>query len=133
MDDPPSILFITRFYWPELIGSAPFSTDIAEWLAAHGRPTTVVSGLPHYPHTDIFPAYRNGRCLRETVCNVDVERLRAGPQALYVDVAHRFAKAPAVPIGRKDVGVRVVRQTAHHRGRPPMRCQPFGDVGTEGR
>src|SRR5258708_77150 len=79
MDDPPSILFITRYYWPELIGSAPFSTDIAEWLATHGRPTTVVSGLPHYPHADIFPAYRNGRCLRETVCNVDVERLRAGP------------------------------------------------------
>lgn len=79
MHDPSSVLFITRYYWPELIGSAPFSTDIAEWLTAHGRPTTVVSGLPHYPHTDIFPAYRDGRCLRETVCNVDLERLRAGP------------------------------------------------------
>jgi colanic acid biosynthesis glycosyl transferase WcaI len=79
MHDPSSVLFITRYYWPELIGSAPFSTDIAEWLATHGRPTTVLSGLPHYPHTEIFPAYRNGRCLRETVCNVDVERLRAGP------------------------------------------------------
>ena len=47
MSDPSSVLFVSRYYWPELIGSAPFSTDIAEWLAAHGRPTTVVSGLPH--------------------------------------------------------------------------------------
>ena len=77
MHDPSRVLFVTRYYWPELIGSAPFSTDIAEWLAAHGRPTTVVSGLPHYPHVDIFPAYRNGKCLRETICGVEVERLRS--------------------------------------------------------
>ncbi|MBI2736237.1 MAG: glycosyltransferase [Rhodospirillales bacterium] len=79
MSDPSSVLFVSRYYWPELIGSAPFSTDIAEWLAAHGRPTTVVSGLPHYPHDDVFPAYRDGRCQRETVCGVAVERLSAGP------------------------------------------------------
>ena len=79
MSDPSSVLFVSRYYWPELIGSAPFSTDIAEWLAAHGRPTTVVSGLPHYPHDDVFPAYRDGKGLRETVCGVAVERLRAGP------------------------------------------------------
>jgi colanic acid biosynthesis glycosyl transferase WcaI len=79
MSDPSSVLFVSRYYWPELIGSAPFSTDIAEWLAAHGRPTTVVSGLPHYPHDDVFPAYRDGRCLRETVCGVEVARLQTGP------------------------------------------------------
>lgn len=79
MHDPSGVLFVTRYYWPELIGSAPFSTDIAEWLAAHGRQTTVVSGLPHYPDTAVFPAYRDGRCRRETVCGVDVERLGAGP------------------------------------------------------
>src|SRR5882724_9077407 len=79
MDDPPSILFITRYYWPELIGSAPFSTDIAEWLASHGRQTTVVSGLPHYPGNEVFPAYRVGRHRRETVHSVEVERLQCGP------------------------------------------------------
>jgi colanic acid biosynthesis glycosyl transferase WcaI len=78
MSDPSSVLFVSRYYWPELIGSAPFSTDIAEWLAAHGRPTTVVTGLPHYPHDRVFPAYRDGRCRRETVCGVEVERLRVG-------------------------------------------------------
>lgn len=79
MNDPSSVLFVSRYYWPELIGSAPFSTDIAEWLANHGRPTTVVSGLPHYPHDDVFPAYRDGRGRRETVRGVEVERLNAGP------------------------------------------------------
>jgi colanic acid biosynthesis glycosyl transferase WcaI len=79
MRDPSRVLFVTRYYWPELIGSAPFSTDIAEWLTAHGRQTTVVSGLPHYPDSIVFPEYRNGRCVREAVCGVDIERLRAGP------------------------------------------------------
>jgi colanic acid biosynthesis glycosyl transferase WcaI len=79
MHDPSRVLFVSRYYWPELIGSAPFSTDIAEWLAARGRQTTVVSGLPHYPDTVVFPEYRNGRHHRETVCGVDVERLHTGP------------------------------------------------------
>ncbi len=79
MSDQSSVLFVSRYYWPELIGSAPFSTDIAEWLAAHARPTTVVSGLPHYPHDEVFPAYRDGRCRQETVCGVQVERLHIGP------------------------------------------------------
>jgi colanic acid biosynthesis glycosyl transferase WcaI len=79
MDDPSRVLFVTRYYWPELIGSAPFSTDIAEWLTAHGRQTTVVSGLPHYPDAVVFAEYRDRQRPRETVCGVDVERLHAGP------------------------------------------------------
>lgn len=71
-------LFVTRYFWPELIGSAPFTSDIAEWMARDGRPTTVLSGLPHYPSADVFPAYRDGQCRRETVGSVTVERLRSG-------------------------------------------------------
>ena len=79
MHDPSRVLFVSRYYWPELIGSAPFSTDIAEWLTVHGRQTTVVSGLPHYPDTVVFPAYRDRQRPRENVCGVGVERLRSGP------------------------------------------------------
>jgi colanic acid biosynthesis glycosyl transferase WcaI len=71
-------LFVTRYFWPELIGSAPFTSDIADWLARHGGPTTVLSGLPHYPSADVFPAYRGGQRRRETVGEVTVERLRSG-------------------------------------------------------
>ena len=56
-----AILFVTRYFWPELIGSAPFTSDIAEWLAKEGRQMTVLSGLPHYPGTTVFPAYQGGR------------------------------------------------------------------------
>ena len=79
MPEQSPVLFVTRYYWPELIGSAPFSTDIAEWLAAHGRPATVVTALPYYPHDEVFPAYRGDRCRRETVCGVDILRLGVGP------------------------------------------------------
>jgi colanic acid biosynthesis glycosyl transferase WcaI len=72
------VLFVSRYFWPELIGSAPFSTDIADWLTRHGRPTTVVSGLPHYPETEVFPAYRDGNGRRETVGGTRVERLAVG-------------------------------------------------------
>ncbi|UYN96613.1 MAG: glycosyltransferase [Enhydrobacter sp.] len=78
MSTPPEVLFVTRYFWPELIGSAPFTSDIADWLARHGWTTTVVSGLPHYPGDTVFPAYRNGRLKRETVGAVAVERLRSG-------------------------------------------------------
>jgi colanic acid biosynthesis glycosyl transferase WcaI len=79
MSPQSRILFVTRYFWPELIGSAPFTSDIAEWLARHGRQVTVLSGLPHYPEAKVFPAYRNGHCRRETVGAVTVERLRSGP------------------------------------------------------
>src|ERR1700742_95917 len=71
-------LFVTRYFWPELIGSAPFATDIAEWLARDGAQTTVLSGLPHYPSATVFPAYRDGKRRREAIGSVMVERLCAG-------------------------------------------------------
>jgi colanic acid biosynthesis glycosyl transferase WcaI len=73
------VLFVTRYFWPELIGSAPFTSDIAEWLSRHGHPTTVLSGMPHYPHAEVFPAYRDRRLRTERVGAVAVERLGSGP------------------------------------------------------
>ncbi|TAJ86241.1 glycosyltransferase family 4 protein [Reyranella sp.] len=78
MTPASNVLFVSRYFWPELIGSAPFSTDIAEWLTRHGRRTTVVSGLPHYPEPEVFPAYRDGKCRREIVGGSAVERLPVG-------------------------------------------------------
>lgn len=78
MTNTAPILFVTRYFWPELIGSAPFTSDIAEWLARHGHPTTVLSGLPHYPSAEVFPAYRKMRVRTETVGTVTVERVSSG-------------------------------------------------------
>lgn len=79
MSEPSPILFVTRYFWPELIGSAPFTSDIAEWLAKEGRRMTVLSGLPHYPGTSVFPAYEGGRVTHETMGGVAIERVRSGP------------------------------------------------------
>jgi colanic acid biosynthesis glycosyl transferase WcaI len=74
---PSPVLFVTQYYRPELIGSAPFSSDIAEWLADNGREVTVLTGLPHYPAAEVFPEYRRGRSTREMFNGVAVERLGA--------------------------------------------------------
>lgn len=79
MSEPSPILFVTRYFWPELIGSAPFTSDLAEWLAKEGRRITVLSGLPHYPGTTVFPAYEGGRVTHETMGGVAIERVRSGP------------------------------------------------------
>ncbi|MBN9088383.1 MAG: glycosyltransferase [Reyranella sp.] len=79
MSEPSPILFVTRYFWPELIGSAPFTSDIAEWLAKEGRRMTVLSGLPHYPGTTVFPAYQGRRVPYETMGGVTIERVRSGP------------------------------------------------------
>jgi colanic acid biosynthesis glycosyl transferase WcaI len=71
------VLFVTQYYRPELIGSAPFSTDLAEWLVQSGRQVTVLTGLPHYPASEVFSAYRSGRSMRELFNGVSIERLGA--------------------------------------------------------
>lgn len=71
------VLFVTQYYRPELIGSGPFSADLAEWLAGCGRQVTVLTGLPHYPASEVFPAYRDRRGMREECNGVTVERLGA--------------------------------------------------------
>ena len=54
-DRAAPLLFVTQHYRPELIGSAPFCVDIAEWLAERGRSVTVLTGPPHYPDPSDFP------------------------------------------------------------------------------
>ena len=72
------VLFVTRYYRPELIGSGPFTADIAEFLAEVGRTVTVVTALPHYPLPEVFPDYRDGSRLHETYNGVRVERVSTG-------------------------------------------------------
>lgn len=55
---PESVLFVTQHYAPETIGSAPYCTDVAEYLHAQGRDVTVLTGWPHYPDTARFAGFR---------------------------------------------------------------------------
>lgn len=63
-------------YAPEVTGIAPYTTGIAEGLAARGHDVTVITGLPHYPQWRIADDYRNIRRCRETRRGVTIRRVR---------------------------------------------------------
>src|SRR5690606_16541023 len=69
------VLVVTQFYWPEPIGSAPYCTDLAEWLVQAGWPVTVFTSRPHYPDGIVPERYREGRHDRETRNGVAIERV----------------------------------------------------------
>ncbi|HEX6958801.1 MAG TPA: glycosyltransferase [Ferrovibrio sp.] len=75
MADP--VLIVTQHYKPEVIGSASYVTDLAEWLGREGRAVTVLTGLAHYPNTAEFRSFNASVPKRETEGNVTVERLRS--------------------------------------------------------
>ena len=70
-------LIVTQHFRPEVIGSASYCTDLAEWLAAQGRPVTVLTGRPHYPNPDDFAAFNATAPDREVAGGIVVERLRS--------------------------------------------------------
>jgi colanic acid biosynthesis glycosyl transferase WcaI len=63
-------------YFPEVTGIAPYTTGMAEGLAAYGHEVNVVTGLPHYPEWRVYDGYRSQRSYRETINGVTVDRLR---------------------------------------------------------
>lgn len=62
------LLLLCMNYAPERTGIAPFTTDLAESLAARGHQVTVATTFPHYPEWEIYAPYRRKRFLRE-LCN----------------------------------------------------------------
>ena len=63
-------------YFPEVTGIAPYTTGMAEGLAACGHEVSVVTGLPHYPEWRVYDDYRSERSYRETINGVTIDRLR---------------------------------------------------------
>jgi colanic acid biosynthesis glycosyl transferase WcaI len=70
------ILIISSFYAPEEIGIAPYTTGLAEQLAADGHQVTVLTGMPSYPQWRIYPEYRGRFRKQEQRGQVDVRRVR---------------------------------------------------------
>lgn len=71
----PSTLLVTQHYWPEPIGSAPYLTDLAEWLAARDADIQVFTCRPHYPEGFVYAPYRHGQRGKETHGRVLIERV----------------------------------------------------------
>lgn len=56
-----SILVVGINYRPEVTGIAPYTSDMAEHLAASGHRVTVITGFPHYPEWRLDPGERRLR------------------------------------------------------------------------
>lgn len=49
MIEPTRVVILGMYYAPEVSGSAPYTTDLAEHLAARGHKVTMITTYPHYP------------------------------------------------------------------------------------
>ena len=73
--DAADALFISQYYRPEAIGSAPFCGDLAEALAESGLRVQVMTARPHYPENKVFPGYEDGSRDRERLNGVEIGRV----------------------------------------------------------
>lgn len=62
-------------YAPEPTGIAPYTSELAEKLAAEGHSVQVITGYPHYPQWKVAPGYEGGQ-RSEVLQQVAVKRLR---------------------------------------------------------
>ncbi|MEU6328290.1 glycosyltransferase [Streptomyces sp. NPDC047049] len=67
---------VSTNYAPEHTGIGPYSTQIAEHLAASGADTHVLAGMPHYPAWRVAEGYRGRWRVRERRGGVTVHRRR---------------------------------------------------------
>jgi colanic acid biosynthesis glycosyl transferase WcaI len=58
--DSLRVLILGLNYAPESTGIAPYTTGLAEGLAARGHRVQVLTGLPHYPQWKIAPGFEAG-------------------------------------------------------------------------
>lgn len=69
------ILLVGLNYAPEMVGIGPYTTELAEHLAASGNEVSALTSFPYYPHWRIDPAYRRKRpILVERINGVRVVR-----------------------------------------------------------
>lgn len=52
------ILYVSPYFWPEEIGSAPYCTRVAVDLAERGHSVTVRAFRPHYPSPESFVGWK---------------------------------------------------------------------------
>jgi colanic acid biosynthesis glycosyl transferase WcaI len=71
-----NVLFLSPYYWPEEIGSAPYCTQVAEWIAAKGHHVTVIASRPHYPNPALYSDWIDGA--RDEEIHNGVTILRVG-------------------------------------------------------
>lgn len=74
--EKPRLLIYGINYWPEITGIAPYTSGLAQYLAAKGWRVSVCTGMPHYPQWEVHQAYRRRLRATETIDGVNVWRVR---------------------------------------------------------
>ncbi len=77
---PKSVLYLSPYFWPEEIGSAPYSTELAQHLRARGYNIDVLAFRPHYPNPDGFEPWQDGSRDQETHEGMSIERIAVRPR-----------------------------------------------------
>jgi Glycosyltransferase len=72
-----NILYLSPYFWPEEIGTAPYSSDLAVWFKQHGFQIEVVAFRPHYPSPTNFSSWADGSRDRENYQGVPILRVPA--------------------------------------------------------
>ena len=68
------ILVVGINYAPESIGTGKYTSEMCEWLAAHGHEVRMVTAPPYYPAWEVWPEYRGRRFTQERLNGVEVLR-----------------------------------------------------------
>ena len=106
-----SVVYISPYFWPETIGSAPYCTDVCSWLSEKGHDVQVIAFRPHYPNADQFAAWQDGSRDIEHHRGAHIQRIRTRGRGtggfrdrLASDLAflagvlrHAFRRMPAKP------------------------------------
>ncbi len=71
----PRVLYLAPYFWPEEIGSGPYCTDLARFLAESGFFVDAVCFRPHYPSADYFAAWAGGERDEERHDGVAISRV----------------------------------------------------------
>jgi len=104
----PRILFIGVNYAPEPTGIGPYTTGMAEGLAARGWDVRVLTSFPHYPWWEVPPEHATLPA-RSRAADVEVHRLHH-----YIPREHKMATRAAheISFGRRAVATRWGRPDA---------------------
>jgi colanic acid biosynthesis glycosyl transferase WcaI len=70
-----NIVYLSPYFWPEEIGSAPYATELALWLGEQGHNLHVVSFRPHYPNVGNFAAWSDGARDEEELSGIRITRI----------------------------------------------------------
>lgn len=70
-----NILYLSPYFWPEEIGSAPYSTELALWLQDQGHKLRVIAFRPHYPRIEDFRAWSYGARDEEVYEGIEISRI----------------------------------------------------------